>query len=170
MLRIKGTKILTLSSKSSHLDHSPSCWSIDFPLRHSCGTFLLWMSPRPDCQHPKTWPCFAFYLVWKCLMTFPQNNSSHEVTAFWRHSLSLFLSVGQMHAGIYGQHVGYACWIIKVDILGVLLSKCVFVPNLICFVSIYLCTCVLVRPYVCPQALMEARRQSSGLSSLLSRS
>lgn len=151
MLRVKGSKIPTLSGKSSRLDHSPSCWSIDFPLSHSCGAFLLPMSPPPDCQHPKSWACFAFYLVWKCFMTFPQNNSSREVTALWRQSLSLFLSVGQMQACICGQHVGYACWIIKINILGVLLSKCVFVPNLNCCVSIYLCTCALV--HVCVHRL-----------------
>lgn len=99
------------------------------------------MTPPPDCQHPKSWPCFAFYLVWKCLMTFSQNNSSREVTALWRHSLSLFLSVCQMHACIYGQHVGYACWIIKIDILGV------FALNLICLLAfsyarVHLSTCV----------------------------
>lgn len=118
----------------------------------------LWGLPSPNV--PSTWLPVSKDLTVFCILPslkmpydLSLNNSSHEVTALWRHSLSLFLSVGQRHAGIYGQHVGYACWIIKVDILGVLLSKCVFVPNLICFVSICLCTCALVCPYVCVHGL-----------------
>lgn len=162
MLRIKGSKIPTLSGKSSRLDHSPSCWSIDFPLSHSCGAFLLPMSPPPDCQHPKSWACFAFYLVWKCFMTFPQNNSSREVTALWRQSLS----VGQMHACICGQHVGYACWIIKIIFWEFYLANVFLYPTLsvvlaFTYARVHLSTCVSTGSHGSQKAIFRSEFSSS---------